>query len=425
MTYAPPIYEVDPGQSIQDAIDAAADNGGGEVRLHAGIHQYDIAPKVRPGVHLVGQGQGITLLHPGIDGINALEGSTTEFLNDIRVAHLSVRGRLLESPTEGTNDERGIRIENAVNLRIEDVEVYGCRNMGITTKNADDLLISGCRVYQCSRDGINATGSRAARIVDNYVQGVGDDAIAMHDGNRGAWGTIARNHVEDSHGIKVMAAKDIDIVDNIVRNANGYGIACYSTLTEGDGPTSVFRVKGNTIHGVVADGTVSRGIDLQFGAYTAQYAQIEGNFIGSTGPLSERIQSLIYVSGFSRSFDVRDNTFVNGARGIYHYNNGVSESWHINRNRFERIQNAVVLTPTALASLRMYVSQNIFDMDPLEEYRIAGVWQNTTDGAPLWVPNCRDIFVEGNHFWNYQKTAHGNAATIVSYGKNWKSGLES
>jgi len=154
-----PGITVQPGESIQAALDAINDVGGGRVTLAAGDHVVSQSLEVYSNITLAGEGKGISnlKLDPAAN-VPILIGTSEGTINsDITIRDLTLDGQQAEgerSYPQATHENRSSVRANSFGIlftdtesgntferiRIEDVEVTRCA-MGIHIKGVDDLRI--------------------------------------------------------------------------------------------------------------------------------------------------------------------------------------------------------------------------------------------------------------------------------------------
>lgn len=147
--------DVQPGESIQTAVEDLSDRGG-VVRLAAGRHQVDEPIRLGDSITLRGVGMGATTLdvqdqHTGITNRNkALTEDANEF---ITVGDLSLVG-----PGDGEHAHRGIQFANVAHTTVESVSVRDWP--------------SHC---------IDLAAARSCQVRDCVAEGAGDDGISISD----------------------------------------------------------------------------------------------------------------------------------------------------------------------------------------------------------------------------------------------------
>jgi parallel beta-helix repeat protein len=154
-----PSITVQPGQSVQDALDAMNALGGGRVLLAAGDHLVSQSLEVYSHITLAGEGAGVSQikLDPSVN-VPILIGTSEGTVNrNITIRDLTLDGQQAEGERSypgSTHNNRGSVRANSFgilftdtesgnsfeNIRIEDVEVTRCA-MGIHIKGVNDLRI--------------------------------------------------------------------------------------------------------------------------------------------------------------------------------------------------------------------------------------------------------------------------------------------
>jgi parallel beta-helix repeat protein len=154
-----PQVVVNPGESVQDALDAIHALGGGRVVLAAGDHPVSTSLEVYSHITLMGEGVGVSrlLLDPAVN-MPILIGTSEGVVNrDITIRDLTLNGQQADGERSYpgsfhsnrdavraqsfgilfTDTESGNTFER---VRIQDVEITRCA-MGIHVKGVDDLRI--------------------------------------------------------------------------------------------------------------------------------------------------------------------------------------------------------------------------------------------------------------------------------------------
>jgi len=249
------LWTVAPGAAaeIQPAIDAARDNGGGRVRLPAGVYLLASRVRVHSNVTVYGDGMDRTILRwaPGATVDHMMSnGSTGNGNTSIQIWGLTLDGQDKFGCGDGCNGLRLIRVDNshvvdvaAVNHSLDGIHLGYVHGDGTVYGN-NNVRISGCRANGNSRNGIGLLHGNGNVI----------DGCQVNANNRGQ--AVAGIDVEPDEGLSVAYSK---IVGNTANNQNvgiqiflpynGYATtyrnaACYNT-TQGNISAGVYSHRGD------------------------------------------------------------------------------------------------------------------------------------------------------------------------------------
>ncbi len=148
------VMVVEPGESIQAAIDSAHDAGGGVVHLKAGVHPLEETLILKSRVSIVGDGRERTILQQ----TNEMSGSGFEALpkpqvTDVLIKDLWIKGIHKNKANgifmSGRNESRHTRIM-IQNLNITDWPTHG-----LHMKRTDNIIMDRCNLqFNGSGDGL-------------------------------------------------------------------------------------------------------------------------------------------------------------------------------------------------------------------------------------------------------------------------------
>lgn len=236
---------VQPGQSVQQALDAAAGSDKWVV-LAKGLHTLDTALKIPSGVTLSGVGSGSVLFLRPDGGRDAIVNAVDD-LHDITLRNFVVEGSLQPKPGTDPNSSRsfhnkgnrgGILFRSeAVNqmhgLHFINLTVRNCTYNGVFISGAKDLVFSHCNFNENGAAVVpgpklqhNLLLSHCSSIIirdsrlDTSPNGSG---IYLHDCNAATVNSneLARNAL---NGISVSECADVRISGNLIEGNDESGV---------------------------------------------------------------------------------------------------------------------------------------------------------------------------------------------------------
>lgn len=238
---------------IQPAIDAARDNGGGRVRLPAGVYLLTSKVRLHNNVTVYGDGMDQTILRwaPGATVDHMMSnGSTGNGNTNIQVWGLTLDGQNKPGCDDGCHGLRLVNVQNSYFVNVSAVNhtldgIY----MGYTHQNGavygvNNVRISGCRANTNARNGI-ALVHGDANIVDG---------CQVNGNNRGE--AVAGIDVEPDEGLSVTNTRIVGNTANgqnvgiqIFLPYNGFATTyhnsvCYNTTT-GNVSAGVYSHRGD------------------------------------------------------------------------------------------------------------------------------------------------------------------------------------
>ena len=237
---------VNPGQSIQAALDEVAGKNGWVIAT-AGLHKLPVTLKIPSGVTLSGEGLATTLLlDPSTGGRDAIVNAADD-LHDVTICDLVLEGAPDPDPGSDPNSKRSYRgnynrggimflgkVEGAMkNITFRNLTIRNCTYDGIFITGADgvklancDLNENGASVPPGARELHNLYLSHCREItvldsrLDTSPLGCG---IAL---NSCSGGTITNCELARNgwHGILVTESKRIGITGNLIEANDFNGI---------------------------------------------------------------------------------------------------------------------------------------------------------------------------------------------------------
>jgi len=235
---------------IQPAIDAARDNGGGQVRLPQAVYLLTAKVRLHNNVTVYGDGMDKTVLRwaPGaaIDHMMS-NGSLTAGNTNIQVWDLTLDGQGLSKAGDASCCF-GLRLNNVQNSTFVNVAADSHSKDGIyvgynRTNGAINVRLSGCRANNNARNGISLIHGN-----NNVI-----DHCTVNGNNRGE--AVAGIDVEPDEGQSITNSK---IVANTANGQNvgiqlyvpynGYATSYHNAVcnnsTSGNG-TGIYSLRGD------------------------------------------------------------------------------------------------------------------------------------------------------------------------------------
>lgn len=253
---ATPNDDTDDTAAIQKALDSLT--GGGWVELPAGNYvQAGVLRLTGAGVVLSGaqgadaSGVVLTATDPKRQAV-LLTGADTAVTSLTLTSTAPDRGDALE-------DHR-IVLDGSDGSIVTGVDIDGSAAVGIFAYGARNYTISDNVVANTNADGIhNTNGSQDGVIVNNTVQGVGDDCIAvvsyLGDGKVTSAMTIQDNTCDgtEARGISVVGGEEVLIAGNTISDTAAAGIYLASEDSFQTYAPHRIKVAGNTVTGANTD----------------------------------------------------------------------------------------------------------------------------------------------------------------------------
>ncbi len=295
---APPegALRVDPGQSLQHALDSAAGKSGWVI-AKAGIHKMPGTLKIPSGVTLAGEGTGTVIFLDPASGMRDAIVNASPQMKDVTIRDLVIEGNTKTDPGTDPNSSRSYRnpgnrggimfLSNSEggikNLSLINVTVRNCTFNGVFLNGIDGLNIiscdftengssvvpgprlqhnllitrsSGITVKDCRLDtspfgcGIALGHCSEARVINCEVARNGWYGILLTESKNI---TISGNLVEANDKSGVMAeflyrgSENLTITENYIQYNNGFGLESYAVhkmnqsgnIFEGNGTSEI------------------------------------------------------------------------------------------------------------------------------------------------------------------------------------------
>jgi parallel beta-helix repeat protein len=268
---------VDPGQSLQHALDSAAGRGGWVI-AKSGIHRMPGTLKIPSGVTLAGEGLGTVLFLDPASGMREAIVNANPQMKDVTIRDLVVEGNTKTDPGSDPNSSRSYRnpgnrggimfLSNSEgdikNISLLNVTVRNCTYNGVFLNGIDGLNIiccdftengssvvpgprlqhnllitrsSGIVIKDCRLDtspfgcGLALGHCNEARITNCEVARNGWYGILLTESKNI---TVSGNLVEANDKSGVMAeflyrgSENLTITENYIQYNNGFGLESYA-----------------------------------------------------------------------------------------------------------------------------------------------------------------------------------------------------
>jgi parallel beta-helix repeat protein len=271
------VIQVNPGQSIQEALDKAVGQNGW-VLATAGLHKLPTTLKIPSGVTLSGEGLSTVLFLDPAPGVRDAIVNASDDLHDVTLCDLVVEGATDPDPGTDPNSRRSYRStgnrggiiflgqheRQMKNITLRNVTVRNCTYNGVFLSGASNLNIlccdfneNGASVVPGPRLQHNLLLTRCSNInikdsrMDTSPHGCGiaftnctDASVTNCELARNAWFgmlvtasnnmKISGNLVEanDRSGIMIQylyrGSENITVNKNLIHYNNGFGVESYA-----------------------------------------------------------------------------------------------------------------------------------------------------------------------------------------------------
>lgn len=247
--------------AINAAIQAVADQGGGEVFFPPGTYSAASDVRVAGGVHLRGASAGASklIIPVGNSARNTIIARTTgEWIEDVTISDLGFEGRWEEFPSQVAANGL-ITIKFVRRLRIERCVLRNSRAFTLNINVCADVVIRDNVMENGTRDLCAVWGSPNVTITGNRLAHNDDDAISVSwEGQINVPPTrsqiiISENHLTDTGPIRTQVPSGAIISDNTLHRTRGMGIYLSiinaARANTGTGHSNI--VRGNVIRDVI------------------------------------------------------------------------------------------------------------------------------------------------------------------------------
>ena len=299
----------------------------------------------------------------------------------------TVDGASPEGRTWASPDRHAVDADNASNIVLQDIALYGAAN-GVNATGARNLQVKNVDISNASRFGIWNSGGSGLLVDGANIRNVRHDAIAERWGSGGD--TLRNSRVEGAGvvgmptnaraAINLTLSPNSRIENNTVTNAGYIGIRLFRNNV----------VSGNTVDGACLVMTDCGGV-YAMGDGQPLSSRIQGNTIRRAG-VGQHLGWGIYLDG-ADGMSVLDNVFAGNGNGI---NIQDSSNLSFTGNRFDSSSKAhLQMVETSGGRIRgVSVRNNVFQSRAGEEsYRLssdfgsAAVSQFATYDANTYVSN--------------------------------------
>lgn len=260
------------GAYAQLAIDDAHDRGGGSILAPPGTYLTEERFDLRPGVFLDGAGMDATILKVAITDISLIGNhsdgqSGVGGIRDLTVWGYGDRDESVDDPLVGEG-RKLCSIGPFERTIYERVRAVYSRHMGLGARG-ERVDVIGCEVLRNHRDAINVSDCKHAVVEGNLIDRCGDDAIAIHLTGSTTPVTYEKsavvkgNRFYRSFGIKLLGARNAEIIGNHGRYWIGYGIMCGRDASYPDTNGTQFNltIQGNNLTDGVNGSLVGAGAE--------------------------------------------------------------------------------------------------------------------------------------------------------------------
>ncbi len=264
-------FVVQPGESIQEAVDRAAP--GSTIRVQPGEYYESITIDTDK-ITLIG-GDGTPATRPALDGHGVLSDAVIASGRDFTMANFEVRhyvgnGVVAQETTNVTFKDLkiedtglyGVYPVRSSFVTVQKVEVIGARDAGIYVGQSKGIVVEDC-IAHGNVTGIEIENSVDARVERNHVYnntgGILVFALPGNPSKEAKRTRVAKNRIIGNNhpnfadpaaivakvpvggGVFILAADDTEVTENEIRDNHSFGVAVLGldSLFPGQGPFDV------------------------------------------------------------------------------------------------------------------------------------------------------------------------------------------
>ena len=265
------IVVIQPGESIQKAIDANAGTGKWIV-LAKGVHTLKEPLKMKSSITLAGQGrESILFMSPELNMATIIHGS--EDMHDVAIRDLLIEGATKVIENEDPNADRRNRSYMSAPSR------EGILFSGDKEGQFSNLLFENLTVQNCTKNGVSVRGANNVKVLNCDFSDNGSSVVpgaGFHHNlhfTRVSNGEIKNSRFDTSpwgNGISLTFCQNIDITGNEAARNKLSGISCAESEN--------IRVINNLV-----EGNDVKGISFEMLMDGSRNVKVEDNFSQNNG----------------------------------------------------------------------------------------------------------------------------------------------
>ncbi len=322
--------------ACQAAFAAVTAAGGGCVYFPKG--QYPISGDLTPcsNLRVTGDGRGASVLMIPVG--NTTKNAIIRYIADasvpanvisnISVDNLTFQGQWLNQQSQG-GDGALIVIRPCANLQVTNCEFIYSRTLSFQVNLSDNVSVTNCWFRWGVRDFCAIWDTPNVRVIGNFFEGNDDDGISInHESGTTApvrsKTVIANNIIISTGGIRTQAAKEVNIIGNVLFRcfANPINIGGRKVANSDQSDMHSVNISNNIILDVidrnyVAFGTPGAGYQQRVGIRvfaarpsTGGLPAVPGENIVGTGAVEDPYNYFYNVTGPSDTGPWRPNDTV-------------------------------------------------------------------------------------------------------------------
>lgn len=375
-------YKGSSNVTIQAAIDAVHALNGGSIFIKEGNYTINSSLTIYSDINLIGSGINNTIL-TAKNNLNTSIISIGAGINNIKLSDFSIDGNgdNQASYSDGINFNSA---NNQSNCIFQNLEVYDCRDNGITCKGNNNKLLnchaSGCNYQLGGADNILMYGNNnvISNCTSTAVRGNGSNNFGIWSSDNTTQSIIISNCVSSNS-------------NNVGFNFEGFGhnIACIGCSSYGDTTAINISLSSGTPEGLIIDAFTAYDFNLGITGGVS-YVTISNSYLYT----SEAVDCITWSSTNNSEFvNIVNNTLRSAGRGIT-INSHVTKC-KVTDNYIDVAGNALdISSPDSIIS-NNYIANGAYG---------------------LICPNLDSVTVTGNKFYNTTNRALNLYSTAY---KNW------